>query len=173
MAGTTVPPVPESSVQIEDVTDMVCEMGAIVPYGSHPCGITAHVASESVQCAAVLDHVLKHAETDALRRKAVKPVCAAVGHLCKQLPKPTRTANRKSTKPKVKARAPVSKSKDSGTVQSVPSDVQTLKQFQSRRFKAAGRAALLQGCDKDEICVRRQAAYKQATIEWKAYVSGQ
>ena len=167
-----VPPVPESSVHIEDVTDMFCEVGAIVPYDGNPGGIAAHVASESVQCADVLDHVLKHAETDAIRRKAVQPICAAVGYLSKQLPKPKRTANRKSTKPKVvKTKAPVSKSKDIGPVQCVPSDVQTLKQFQSRRFKAAGRAAFLQGCDKDEICVRRQAAYKQATIEWAAYVS--
>ena len=102
-----VSPVQESSMLIEDGTDVVCYLGAIVPYGSQPGAIAAHAASESMQGAdsAVLDHVLERAKDDAVRRMAVKPICAAVGYLSKQLPKQKREKRVKNRKPNAKPTA--------------------------------------------------------------------
>ena len=105
-------------------------------------------------------------DADAVRRRSqlnTTPMNPSIGFYKRHIQKPpqVRKGNKKTTT-KPPAVKPVS------SLGSVTKEVDTLKKFQSRAFKAARKKARDAGKSEGKVTEAGKAAYKQATEEWKA-----
>ena len=135
----------------------------------------------------VHDALARHKGEDDARMRQIAPLHATIGHYKRLLPKPPKSsATAVSKKPPVLTPPKVAPSKPRASASTPSKVVQSkrqasefkdsddearhvpLRNFQSKRFKAARRRAELEGVSDAESKAWRTEAYAKATATWKA-----
>jgi hypothetical protein len=173
---------------IEEIDDATELSGDFSWLEGTPSDMIVAVAERNADVGSnVHDALARHREEDDARMRQIAPLHATIGHYKRQLPKPPKSSatavSKKSlastppkvvpSKPRASAATPskvVQSKRQAAEYQDSDDEARNvpLRNFQSKRFKAARRRGELEGVSETENKAMRKVAYDKATATWNA-----